>query len=53
MLFGFFTRALQVTVQPFELLCGFVNGLVSRPLLGGHGPGDGFNEFVLHMKHVG
>jgi hypothetical protein len=41
---------LRVTLQLFELLCGVNNGLRGRPLFGGHGPGDGFDQFVLHME---
>jgi hypothetical protein len=34
-------------------LFGCADGLVSRPLLGGHGTRDGFDQRVLHMAQVG
>jgi hypothetical protein len=40
-------------LQPFELLPGFGDSLVGRPLFGGHGPGDRFDELVLHREQVG
>src|SRR5262249_61878771 len=51
-LFGLVIRAYRVGLQPFELLCGFANGLVCRPFFGGYGTGDGFDQLVLHMKQV-
>src|SRR5215510_9869274 len=47
---GLVTRALRVALPPFELLCGFADGLLGSPLFGGHGPRDRFDEFMLHME---
>ena len=46
------TRAWRVGLHPFELLPGFGDGLVCRPLLRGHGTGDRFDQLVLYMEHV-
>jgi hypothetical protein len=51
-LFGLVIRAYRVGLQPFELLCGFADGLLCRPFFGGHGTRDGFDQLVLHMKQV-
>src|SRR5262249_15537304 len=49
---GLVIRAYRVGLQPFELLCSFADGLLCRPFFGGHGTGDGFDQFMLHMKQV-
>ena len=48
-LFGLVTRALQ----PYQLLCGFADGLLGGPLFGGHGTRDCFDELMLYMEQVG
>ena len=50
---GLVPRALRGTVQPCTLLCGFTDGLLGGPLLGGHGTRDRFDEFMRHMEQVG
>ena len=51
-LFGLVICAYRVGLQPFELRCGFADGLLCRPFFGGHGTRDGFDPLVLHMKQV-
>src|SRR5262249_26087288 len=51
-LFGLVTCILRVGLQPFELLLGFGDGFVGRPLFGGHGPRNRFDQLVLHMEQV-
>ena len=46
------TCALRVGLHPFELLPGFGDGLVCRPLFRGHGTGDRFDQLVLDMEQV-
>src|SRR5215831_12491939 len=50
--FGLVTRGLGTGLYVFELLPGFGDGLVCRPLFRGHGPGDRFDQLVLHMEQV-
>src|SRR5438094_4282946 len=50
---GFVTRALRVALQPFALLFGFRDRLVSGPFFGGQRTRDRFDQLVLHMEQVG
>ena len=52
-LVGLVSRAYRMGLQPIELLLGFDHGLVCCPFFGGHGPRNGFDQFMLHMKQVG
>jgi hypothetical protein len=50
---GLVTCVLRVGLPPFELLPGCGDGLVGRPLFGGHGTRDRFDQLGLHMEQVG
>ena len=50
---GLVTCTLWVGLPPFELLPGCGDSLVGRPLFGGHGTGDCFDQLVLPMAQVG
>jgi hypothetical protein len=47
---GLVTCILRVGLQPFELLLGFGDGRVGRPLFGGHGTRNRFDQLVLYME---
>lgn len=44
--------ALQLLLYVLKLLLRLGGRLCSRPLLGGHGAGDGFDQLMLHMEDV-
>jgi hypothetical protein len=49
---GLIRRALPGGLPPCELLPGFDDGLVRRPLLGGHGTGERLDPLVLPREAV-
>src|SRR5262245_31930468 len=51
--FGLVTGVLRTGLHVFELLPGFGDGCVCRPLFRGHGTGDGFDQLVLHVETHG
>ena len=51
-LFRRVARALQLLLSLLKPLLRLGGRLRSRPLLGGHGAGDRFDQFMLHMEEV-